>query len=86
MIQSTGLPFPTVDPKYEHFFKLVGLLVKLDVISIAGHSKHSFSVASTLFGLNQMPKPKGHWIPMAVVSLSMDYMEVHFGPGKRRSL
>lgn len=78
----SDFPFQTVDPKYVHFLMLVGFLVKLNVISVIGHRKHSFSIASQMLG-GSAPQPKPHWIPMAIVSLSADFMELEFGPGKK---
>jgi hypothetical protein len=77
----SDFPFQTVDPKYIHFLMLTSLLIKLNVIQVVGQKKHSFSIASTMMG--NVPKPKGHWIPLAIVSLSADFVELEFGPGKR---
>lgn len=78
----SSFPFQTVDPKYQHFLMLASLLIKLNVIQVVGQKTHRFSAVSSMMG-GKMPEPKGHWIPLAVVSLSLDYVEIEYGPGKR---
>ena len=64
----------TVDPQYSAWPALVGLLVKLDVIKM-GQRKHSFSHVVSLMQSSQ-PRIQGHWIPLAVVSMKQEYIEI----------
>lgn len=69
----------TVDPRYTSFYALCFLLQKMKVIEL-GQKKHSFSAAASMLGsVNAKP----HWIPLAVVSLSIEYMEIIPLPRKR---
>lgn len=70
----------TVDPRYTSFYALCFLLNKLDVIQL-GQKKHSFPAQISMMGTH---KPKPHWIPLAVVSLSLEYMEIVPLQRKRR--
>jgi hypothetical protein len=63
----------TVDPRYVGLLKLMFFLNKLDVIEI-GQTKHTFSHGLTLMNSHQ---PKPYWIQMAIVSLALEYMEIH---------
>lgn len=73
--------YSTVDPKYNHWLALVELLTKLNVITVIGTKRHVFSAFNTTTINNIQPKP--HWIPAAIVSLSVEYFELEFGPSKR---
>lgn len=64
----------TVDPRYQSWLILVGLLAKLDVIRI-GQTIHRLSAMINLMESHK-PKPKPHWIPIAAASLSLEYIEV----------
>lgn len=68
-----GEALQTVDPRYVDLLKLMFFLNKLDIIEI-GQSKYTFSYASTIMS---SPKPKPYWIQMAIVSLALEYMEIH---------
>jgi hypothetical protein len=62
----------TVDPRYVGVLKMMFFLDKLSVIKL-GQKKHSFSAAIVTM---RHFEPKPHWIAMAVVSLSLEYMEI----------
>lgn len=67
-----GNAIKTVDPKYESWLRLVGVLMNLKVIDVT-YAQHGFSFNVMMTGNQKIP---GHWIPMAVVSLKAEYIEV----------
>lgn len=71
MIQGNAIQ--TVDPRYIGLLRLMYFLNKMEIIEI-GQTKHSFS---PLLATIKQVDAKPHWIPMAVVSLSLDYMEIY---------
>ena len=71
MIQGNAIQ--TVDPRYIGLLRLMYFLHKVDIIDL-GQRKHSFS---PLLNITLQPEAKPYWIPMAVVSLSLDYMEIY---------
>jgi hypothetical protein len=64
--------FQTVDEKYSSYLSLVGILMNLGVIDI-DQKKHIYTAAASLLSGHNIP---GHWIPLAVVSLNREYMEI----------
>lgn len=77
MVQGKALT--TVDPKYSSFLSLLVFLNRLDVVEL-GHQQHTFSHVVAMMGSF---KPKPHWVPMAVVSLNVNYMELYALPRKK---
>lgn len=63
----------TVNPKYIHHWKLFPLLAKLRIVGIR---RHSISLAATMIAGNMNKLVKPHWIPLAVVSLNSEYLEI----------
>ncbi len=67
-----GSALQTVDPRYQSWLRLVGMLMSLKVIDVT-YAQHGFSFNIMMTGNHKIP---GHWIPMAIVSLKAEYVEV----------
>lgn len=64
--------FETVDPRYKSWIHLMYMLKALDVVEL-GQTTHRFTLLASSLGRHN---PKPHWVRMAVVSLSLDYIEL----------
>lgn len=53
--------------------KLFRILYQLDIITDFRQKKHSYSAAATMIN---PPEPKENWIPLAIVSLQLEYLEL----------
>lgn len=68
----------TVDKRYTPYIRLCVFLMQLKVVGV---KKHSIGFLSLMRSGNA-PVVQPHWIPLAVVSLSQDFIE--FVPYKDR--
>lgn len=66
--------FTPVDPKYTPYLKLFPTLSKLKIV---GCKRHQFSHALSMISPSVMAGLiQPHWIPLAVVSMYSEYLEI----------
>lgn len=63
-----------VDPRYKSYISLLMLLKGIDVIDI-DNVYHRFSAMAVALG-SQAHNPKPYWIRQAIITLSVDYLEL----------
>ena len=61
----------SVDPYYHQYLVLCSVLMRLGVLK---YKKHRTSISGALAGYRPFT-PQPHWIPLAIVSLAIEYLE-----------